>query len=115
VKLLRQAVVVLGVVAVIMALGFAMKHTPAASLVTDGRTAGRDAGRLTPASAAPSGRFRPFDGHDGGRNDQGFDVSRADDLVQSLVILGLIIAGVVVIDKMRRRRAPIVDARRSVR
>jgi hypothetical protein len=85
-KLTRQILVVFAVVAVIMALGFAWQHSPAASLVAD---------------------------HGHGKRGGGFDLSHADDLVQSLMILGLIIGGVVVVDRVRRWRSPVVSGGRS--
>ncbi|MEP6624273.1 MAG: hypothetical protein ABJC79_07505 [Acidimicrobiia bacterium] len=104
-KFTRQFLVVLGVVAVIMALGFAMQHSPAASLVTDRRV---DQGR-----ALPDGTSAAHFADNGGGRDGGFDITRADDLVQSLVILGLIVAGVVLVDRVRRQRAPVVSGSRS--
>lgn len=106
-KFVRRVLAVIGVVAVIMALGFAMKHSPAASLVSDRRHGAEGRGPVPPGVTVTD----HLDGRDGGR-DGGFDLSRADDLVQSLVILGLIVAGVVVIDRVRRRRSPVVSGSR---
>ncbi len=108
-KLARQILVVIGVVAVIMALGFAMKHSPAASLVSD-RGHGFDSRNLVPPPGAPV--TANLDGRDG-RRDGGFDITRADDLAQSLVILGLIVAGVIVVDRLRRQRSPVISGSRS--
>jgi hypothetical protein len=96
-RFVRHLLAVLAVVAVIMALGYAWKASPAASVVSDRR--GTEPTNL-PANAPASG-FRA-DGP--GRNlNGGFSLSRADDFAQSVVVLGLIVAGVVIVDRLRRR------------
>ena len=96
-KFLRQLLAVLAVVAVVMALGYAWKVSPAASVVSDHRSLQTDRG----SAGAPPPGFRP---DDRGRNlNGGLSLSRADDLVQTLVVLALIIGGVVIVDRLRRR------------
>ncbi|MCU1399512.1 MAG: hypothetical protein JWN62_2621 [Acidimicrobiales bacterium] len=71
-------------VGVVIAVGFAWSASGAAGIVAD------------------DGGGRQFDQRGAG----GFSLSHVDDLVQTLVILALITAAVVVIDRVRRRRRP---------
>lgn len=77
-KFLRHLMVVSVVVALVVSVGFLWSHSGAASLVADG---GGDR-----------------------RANSGISLSNIDDLVQTVVILGLILGGVVAIDQARRRR-----------
>jgi hypothetical protein len=88
---------VLAVVAVVMALGIALGHSPAASLFADRH--GDQFRRAKIAGAAPD-RFAP----DGGGDRRAGSFANVDDLVQTMVVLGLLVTGVVVVDRTRRRR-----------
>jgi len=97
VKLARHLVVVLVVISAFVAVGYAWKAIPAASLVTDHR-----------GNRAPSdGSFRQPD--QAAKGNHGLSVSNVGDLIQSLAIMGVVLAGVVIVDRerrSRRRRAP---------
>ena len=101
-KFLRQFVVACALVAVIVGLGFAWKHSPAAGLVADGGRDRRD--RVATAPIAPDdpafARIRERDN----RGEHGMSISNLDDLAQSLVAEAAIVGVVVVID-LRRRKA----------
>ncbi|MCU1366784.1 MAG: hypothetical protein JWN39_2423 [Ilumatobacteraceae bacterium] len=94
-KLLRHFLAVAIAVGLVVALGFAWSASGVAGLVSD------DGGDRQFAPARPGGR-RVLDQRGAG----GFSLSHADDLVQTLMILALITAAVVVIDKARRRYRP---------
>ncbi len=102
-KFLRHLLAVLVVISLVVSLGFLWSHSGAAGLVADG---GGDRGPSRPpsgaaatsgASTAPSGRFDR-------RGNSGISLSNIDDLGQTVVVLGLILGGVVAIDRTRRRR-----------
>jgi len=89
------------VVGMVIALGFVWDHSSAASLVADGRS------DRSPASAsltqAGQGRAAPARGRSDRRGANGMSLSNLDDLIQTLLIEGLILGGVVVVDTARRR------------
>lgn len=91
-KLARQFLVVLLVIAGFVAIGYAWKASPAASLVANQR------GDRQPAD----GSFSPRDR--GGKGNHGLSVSNVGDLIQSMAIMALVVTGVVVIDVARRQR-----------
>lgn len=98
-KLLRHLLAVALVVGAVVALGFVWSASGAASIVADG-----GGGRFAPAGGSPGSTAEPrvSDLRGGG----GFALAHVDDLVQTLLILGLITVTVVVIDKARRRYRP---------
>ena len=97
VKFVRRMLAVLAVVAVVMVLAIALGHSPAEPLFADRHV---DRFRGVPAAAAPSDRFV----RDGGRDRGNGSFANVDDLVQTTVVLALIVTGVVVVDRARRRR-----------
>lgn len=103
-KLTRQFVVVLVVIGAFVAVGYAWKHSPAASIVTDRRG---DRRFSQPSSVPAPDRLGSVDQRIGTRGNHGLSVSNVGDLIQSVMIQGLVVAGVVLIDRARRlqRRA----------
>src|SRR4051812_9284437 len=94
--------VVFVVIGAFVAIGYVWKASPAASVVTDNHGQRQpSAGSFTPPDqggppgAGPDQRDTP---------DGGFSVSNVGDLVQTLSIQGAVLAGVVVVDGVRRRR-----------
>ena len=106
-KFVRQTVAVVAVVAVIMVFGVLWKHSGAAGLVADG--GGGPDRRQTVAAPPPPGtngspRFDGGFGRDKGKGS--LSLSHVDDLVQTLLIEGGVLAGVVLVDRTRRRLQP---------
>lgn len=96
---LRLFTVALAVV-LIVGLGFAWKNSPAADLVANRQ---RDRGAQIDRGLALS---RPRD-EQRNRGNLGVSFGRIDDVAQTLFIEGLILLGVVLIDRQRRlRRRP---------
>lgn len=98
-KLLRHFFAVSLAVAVVVALGFVWSGSGAASIVADDR-----GGPVT--KHAPPGMSDVIV-QDFGRQSGGFSLSNVSDFVQTLLILAIITAAVVLIDRARRRRRPI--------
>ena len=88
-KLVRHFFAVLAAVGLVIALGFTWSASAAAGLVADDR-----------GGAGKGG---------------GFSLSNVSDLIQTLVILALITAVVVFIDRARRRHKPIPRPTASAR
>ncbi len=100
-RFLRHIASTLGVVAVIVAIGFLWRITPAASVVADDHDRGGPPAGFA-AKTPPTGR--PGFDRSFGRNDSA-NLTDPSDLIQTIVTVGGVIAGVVVIDAARRRRA----------
>ena len=96
-RFLRHLLAVCVAVALVVGLGYLWSHTGAASLVADG---GRD--RRIPATVKAGQVFQP--GRLEQRGAHGLSLSNIGDVIQTLVILGLILGAVVTVDKVRRRR-----------
>ncbi len=90
----RRLAVVLLLVGVVVALGFLWRVSPLKALVLDDHGGRRPGGDGRP----PRDRF----------GDSGaFSLSNIDDLLQSALIGVVVLAVVVAIDKVRRRRSPV--------
>ena len=100
-KFTRQLAVVIVVIGAFVAVGYAWKHSPAAGLVTDHRG---DRQRSDGSSGPAPVRLAPVDQRIGGRGNHGLSVSNVGDLIQSLLITVLVVAGVVFFDRARRPR-----------
>jgi hypothetical protein len=98
-KLLRHFLAVSVAVGLVVALGFIWSTSGAASIVADER-----GGRL-PDRAQPGTSSVTLDNFDR-RGAGGFSLSNISDLLQTLLILALITAAVVIIDRTRRRYGP---------
>lgn len=121
-KYVRHTAAVLLVVAAIMGLGLLWKHSGAAGLVADDQGGG--ARIAHPISAQPGGTpplkrrvGGPGTGGPDGRDAPGlFRLSNVGDLEQTLLIELGVLAGVVIIDRTRRRlRGGVVQARTRAR
>jgi hypothetical protein len=114
-----RLLVVMAIIGAIVGLGFVWRVSPAAGIVADG--GGRDGRRLPPGvSAADAPSSAPAAGTTDGdrferrdRGSGGLSLSRADDLVQTMVLGAGVLAVVVLIDRTRRRRRPVVDRGRT--
>ncbi len=93
-KLVRHFLAVLLVVGLVIGLAFLWKGSPAASVVAD------DHDRFRPSG----GTDQPVDERFDRRHERDNDVlSRFEDLGQSVFLVGLIIGGVVLVDRRRQR------------
>lgn len=99
-----RLVVVLAVVAAVIGLGVVWRSSSAASLVANDRGFGD---RRPPAGATGGDHFG------GDRRNSAGGLSSIDDLGQTVFVVCIIVAGVVVFDKARRRRNPITPGRTS--
>jgi hypothetical protein len=91
----RRLLVVMAVIAAVVALGFLWRISPLKSLVIDDHGGHRPGGGDRP----PGDRF--------GRGGA-FSLGNIDDLAQSALIGVVVLAAVVAIDKVRRRRRPVM-------
>ncbi len=91
-KFLRHFAALLGVLGIIFALALVWKHTPLASLISNG-----DRQQSGPGRGQPQFAGGPAGGHV-------FGFANLDDLAQSIAVLSALIAGVVIIDLRRRDR-----------
>ena len=98
----RRLLVVSAVTAAIIGLGFVWRSSPAASIITDG---GRPDRREVGGQPPPDGAERPErrDRHGGAAG-----LSSIDELGSTMLIGGAVMAAVVGIDIVRRRRNPVV-------
>ena len=95
-KFLRQFMAVCVLVAAVIGVGFAWKHSAAASLVADDR-----ADRPSASQSPPPG---PDQRDRGPRGNHGLSISNIGDLGQSLAVQGAVVGAVVLIDRKRRQR-----------
>jgi hypothetical protein len=101
-KFARHLLAASAVVGLIVALGFVWSWSGAASLMTDGRgDHDRAAVTVDQTGASSAPESRRFDER---RGDGGMSLSNAGDLAQTLLVEGVIIGGVIAIDRVRRRR-----------
>lgn len=100
-KFARRLMTVSVLVALIVGVGFALKHSPAAGLISDD-----NANR---PSADQTGH--PRDG--GGRGNHGLSISNIGDLAQSLAVQAAVLSAVVLIDQARRRRSRVDQRQRA--
>ena len=102
-RYLRRLAVVCVAIAVVVGLGFLWRISPAAGLITD------DHGDRRLPGAAPSAPNPPQENdRHRSRLNGGFDLGSIDEVVQTMVIGGLVLAIVVAVDRSRRRRRPVV-------
>lgn len=92
---LRRLGVVVLLICAVVALGFLWRVSPLKGLVSDGH---RD--------RFPGGDGRPPRDRFGGGG--AFSLGNLDDLVQTMVVGVLVLGVVVAIDKVRRRRRPVM-------
>ncbi|MFN8052618.1 MAG: hypothetical protein U0Q22_14320 [Acidimicrobiales bacterium] len=108
-KFLRHLLAVSAIVAVVVGIGFAWKASPAASLVADGRD-GRDRPGLPAGAPAPPAAVNRTGRFDRDRVERrgagGISLSNVDDLVQTMFVGVLVLGGVILVDRARRRRNP---------
>jgi hypothetical protein len=100
VRLLRHFLAVSIVIGLVVAVGFVWSTSDAASIVADDNGGGSRPSPAQPGTS-PAAR-RELDQ----RGASGFSLSNISDLAQTLLILTLITAAVVVIDGTRRRYRP---------
>ena len=98
-KLVRHFLAVSLAVGVVVGLGFVWSTSGAAGIVAD------DRGIRIPRRGQPGASDAIA--NDFGRQSGGFSLSNVGDLVQTLLIVALITAAVVIVDRARRRRRPI--------
>lgn len=90
----RRLAMVMLLIGAVVAVGFLWRVSPLKSLVLDDRGGGRPGGDGRP----PGDRFG---------NNGAFSLGNIDDLLQSALIGVVVLAVVVAIDKVRRRRSPV--------
>jgi hypothetical protein len=106
VKFVRHLLAASIAVGLVVVVGFIWKGTSAASLVSEGRSDRQESVSSRPLGDGPSfgtsqnQREIGFGRRLGG----GISASNLDDLVQTLLELGLIIGAVIVLDVLRRQR-----------
>lgn len=98
-KLLRHFLAVSVAIGVVVALGFIWSTSGAAGIVADDQ-GGRLPGRAQPGTSSITPQN--FDRRGAG----GFSLSNITDLLQTLIILALITAVVIIFDRTRRRYGP---------
>jgi len=102
-KLVRHFLATTIAVGLVIGLGFLWSHSGAAGIVADGGDRGGRAPASAPTGSVTVPKNRRPPGFDR-RGSGGPSLSNADDLVQTLVVLGALVGGVVTLDVVRRRR-----------
>jgi len=95
-----RLLIVVVVIAAIVGLGYLWRASSLASIITDG---GRE---HRPHNGDGGDRFDRF------RNDGAFSLGNIDELVQTVFIGVAVLAGVVIIDRVRRARRPVNPSQR---